>query len=99
MSQHPACIVAMAAGATAHCWGREIEKLGRMVRLIAPNYVKPFVKRQMNDVADAEAVVEAARRDQTRRGANHSLGNGDLCAGSELLEPRQGFCSLAGIGS
>ena len=80
MSQHPAFIVAMVAGAMAHCWGCEIEKLGRMVRLIAPNYVKPFVKRQMNDVADAEAVVQAAGTDHARRGANHSLGNGGLWA-------------------
>ena len=57
MSQHPACLVAMVAGATAHCWGCEIKKFGHTVRLIAPNYVKPFVKRQKNDVADAEAIV------------------------------------------
>ena len=54
MSQQPICLVAMEACATAHCWGREIEKLGHTVRLIAPNYVKPFVKRQKNDVADEE---------------------------------------------
>ena len=85
MSQLPACIVAMEACVTAHCWGGEIKKLGRMVRLIAPNYVKPFVKRQMNDVADAEAVVKAARRAQTmpvnaKRGAIHSVSNGGLWA-------------------
>ena len=80
MSQQPTCIVTTESCATAHCWGREIKKLGHTVRLIAPNCVKPFVKRQMNDVADAEAVVQAARRDQTRRGANHSLGNGGLWA-------------------
>jgi transposase len=68
MSQHPACIVATEACATAHCWGCEIEKFGHTVRLIAPNYLKPFVKRQMNDVADAEAVVEAARWAQTMPG-------------------------------
>jgi transposase len=56
----------MVAGATTHCWGREIEKLGHTVRLIAPNYVKPFVKRQKNDVADAEAIVEAASRPTMR---------------------------------
>jgi hypothetical protein len=47
----------MEACATAHCWGREIETLGHTVRLTAPKYVKPFVKRQKNDVADAEAIV------------------------------------------
>jgi transposase len=66
MSQQPECIVAMEACATAHCWGREIEKLGHTVRLIAPIYVKPFVKRQKNDVADAEAIVEAASRPTMR---------------------------------
>ena len=66
MSQQPACTVAMEVCATAHCWGREIEKLGHTVRLIAPNYVKPFVKRQKNDVADAEAIVEAASRPTMR---------------------------------
>ena len=66
MSQHPACLVAMVAGATAHCWGCEIKKFGHTVRLIAPNYVKPFVKRQKNDVADAEAIFEAAPRPTMR---------------------------------
>lgn len=66
MSQQSACIVAMEACATAHSWGRQFEKLGHTVRLIAPNYVKPFVKRQKNDVADAEAIVEAASRPTMR---------------------------------
>jgi transposase len=46
LSAQPTCIVAMEACATAHDWGREIEKLGHTVRLIPPIYVKPFVKRQ-----------------------------------------------------
>jgi transposase len=66
IAQHPRCIVAMEACATAHGWGREFEKLGHNVRLIPPNYVKPFVKRQKNDVADAEAIVEAALRPTMR---------------------------------
>jgi transposase len=65
MSQQPTCIVTTESCATAHCWGREIKKLGHTVRLIAPNCVKPFVKRQKNGVADAETIVEAARRAQT----------------------------------
>src|SRR4051812_44763894 len=47
----PPCTVAMEACASAHYWGREIAKLGHTVRLIAPAYVKPFVKRQKNDMA------------------------------------------------
>ena len=52
--------------ATAHGWGLEFEKLGHDVRLIPPVYVKPFVKRQKNDAADAEAIVEAALRPTMR---------------------------------
>src|ERR687886_419223 len=62
----PPCTVAMEACASAHYWGREIAKLGHTVRLISPAYVKPFVKRQKNDMADAEAICEAAQRPTMR---------------------------------
>src|SRR5918912_2528769 len=62
----PPCTVAMEACGSAHYWGREIAKLGHTVRLIAPAYVKPFVKRQKNDMADAEAICEAAQRPTMR---------------------------------
>ncbi len=60
------CVVAMEACGTAHYWGRELSRHGHDVRLIAPIYVKPFVKRQKNDAADAEAVAEAALRPTMR---------------------------------
>ena len=66
LSGLPKCIVAMEACATAHFWAREIGKLGHSVRLIPPIYVKPFVKRQKNDAADAEAIAEAASRPTMR---------------------------------
>lgn len=62
----PPCTVAMEACGGAHHWARELAKLGHEVKLIAPKYVKPFVKRQKNDAADAEAICEAASRPTMR---------------------------------
>jgi transposase len=66
LASQPSCVVAMEACGTAHFWGREIAKLGHSVRLIPPIYVKPYVKRQKNDAADAEAIAEAASRPNMR---------------------------------
>jgi transposase len=66
MAGHPPCTVAMEACAGAHHWARKLSCHGHQVRLIAPHYVKPFLKRQKNDVADAEAIVEAALRPTMR---------------------------------
>jgi transposase len=66
LARQPPAIVAMEACATAHGWGRAISSLGHEVRLIPPIYVKPFVRRQKNDAADAEAIAEAASRPTMR---------------------------------
>ena len=60
------CLVGMEACAAAHHWGRELRKLGHTVRLMPPRYVKPYVKRQKNDAADAEAICEAVTRPSMR---------------------------------
>ena len=62
----PRCVVAMEACASAHHWGRELQELGYDVRLVPPIYVKPFVKRQKNDAADAEVICVAAQRPTKR---------------------------------
>src|SRR5260370_32618766 len=56
----------MEAGASSHHWSRELQALGHMVRLMPPAYVKPYVKRQKNDMADAEAICEAVTRPNMR---------------------------------
>ncbi len=63
----PPCLVGMEASATAHHWAREIGKLGHEVRLMPPCYVKPYVKRNKNDAADAEAICEAVIRQAWRK--------------------------------
>jgi transposase len=60
------CLIGMEACPTSHFWAREIEALGHDIRLIPPAYVKPYVKRQKNDAADAEAICEAATRPNMR---------------------------------
>ena len=59
-------VVGMEACATSHYWARKLGALGHTVRLIPPAYVKPFVKRQKNDAADAEAICEAVSRPSMR---------------------------------
>src|ERR1700689_1183151 len=66
LASQPRWLVALEACGGAHYWGREISKLGHTVRLIPPSYVKPFVKRQKNDAADAEAICEASQRPSMR---------------------------------
>jgi transposase len=59
-------LIAMEACAGAHHWGREFERLGHQVKLIAPQFVKPYVKSGKNDAHDAEAICEAASRPSMR---------------------------------
>src|ERR1700761_7163301 len=60
------CLVGLEACATAHYWARELMALGHEVRLMPPQYVKAYVKRNKTDAADAEAICEAVRRPSMR---------------------------------
>src|SRR4029450_749699 len=60
------CLVGIEACAASHYWSRQLQALGHMVRLMPPAYVKPYVKRQKNDAADAEAICEAVARPNMR---------------------------------
>jgi len=62
----PSCLVGIEACASSHYWSRELQALGHTVRLMPPAYVKPYVKRQKNDMADAEAICEAVTRTNMR---------------------------------
>jgi transposase len=66
MAKQLPCVVVFEACGSASYWAREMENLGHEARLIAPQYVRPFVKRQKNDAADAEAIVIAAQRPELR---------------------------------
>lgn len=62
----PACLIGMEACSAAHHWARQLTCLGHSVRLIPPQYVKPYVKRNKTDAADAEAICEAVGRPNMR---------------------------------
>ncbi|MGA9993550.1 MAG: IS110 family transposase, partial [Thiobacillaceae bacterium] len=60
------CLIGMEACGSAHHWARKLEALGHSVKLMAPQFVKPYVKTNKNDVADAEAICEAVSRPNMR---------------------------------
>jgi transposase len=62
----PTCVVGMEACGSAHYWGRELQALGHTVRLMAPQFVRPYRKNEKNDGNDAEAICEAVGRPNMR---------------------------------
>lgn len=62
----PRCLVGVEACSSAHHWARKLQTLGHTVRLMAPQFVKPYVKSNKNDAADAEAICEAVARPSMR---------------------------------
>ena len=69
------CLVGMEACAGAHYWGREVMAHGHTVKLMAPQFVKPYVKANKTDAADAEAICEAVARPNMRFVPIKSAGN------------------------
>jgi transposase len=62
----PACLIGMEACGSSHHWARKLQGFGHTVRLMAPQFIKPYVKTNKNDVADAEAICEAVARPNMR---------------------------------
>lgn len=62
----PACLIGVEACGSAHYWARKLQAFGHKVKLMAPQFVKPYVKTNKNDVADAEAICEAVARPNMR---------------------------------
>jgi transposase len=83
-----ACRIGMEACGSAHYWARKLEKLGHSVKLMAPQFVKPYVKTNKNDAADAEAICEAVSRPNMRF---VPIKNGEQQAVLALHRARQGF--------
>ncbi|MBT2326820.1 IS110 family transposase [Variovorax paradoxus] len=84
----PTCLIGMEACGSAHHWARKLQSMGHTVRLIAPQFVKPYVKTNKNDVADAEAICEAVGRPNMRF---VPLKNVEQQAVLALHRVRQGF--------
>jgi len=88
----PRCLIGMEACGGAHYWARELQKLGHTVKLMAPQFVKPYVKSNKNDANDAEAICEAVARPTMRFVAIKTVAQQDIQAihriRSELVQQR-----------
>jgi transposase len=77
-SAQPPCLVGIEASGSAHYWARVLSGLGHTVRLMAPQFVKPYVKSQKNDANDAEAICEAVTRPNMRFVPQKTVAQQDL---------------------
>jgi transposase len=84
----PPCLIGMEACGSAHYWARKLQALGHTVKLMAPQFVKPYVKANKNDAADAEAICEAVTRPTMRF---VPIKNAEQQAILALHRARQGF--------
>ena len=86
----PPCLIGMEACGSAHHWARKLRGFGHKVRLMAPQFVKPYVKANKNDAADAEAICEAVTRPNMRFVPVKNIEQQSLLS---LHRVRQGFVS------
>jgi len=84
----PPCLIGMEACGSAHYWARRLQSFGHDVKLMAPQFVKPYVKTNKNDVADAEAICEAVSRPSMRF---VPIKNGEQQSVLAMHRARQGF--------
>lgn len=84
----PPCLIGMEACGSAHHWARKLQSLGHTVKLMAPQFVKPYVKTNKHDAADAEAICEAVRRPSMRFVPIKTIDQQAILA---LHRARQGF--------
>lgn len=84
----PPCVIGMEACGSAHHWHRQLSRFGHTVKLMAPQYVKPYVKTHKNDAADAEAICEAVSRPNMRFVAAKNIEQQTVLS---LHAVRQGF--------
>jgi transposase len=84
----PPCLIGLEACASSHYWARELGKLGHTVKLIAPQFVKPYVKSNKNDAADAEAICEAVARPNMRFVPVKTVAQQDIQAVHRVRERR-----------
>jgi len=84
----PPCLIGMEACGSAHYWARKLQELGHTVKLMAPQFVKPYVKTNKNDAADAEAICEAVARPNMRF---VPIKNAEQQAVLSVHRARQGF--------
>ena len=82
------CLIGMEACGGAHYWARQLQKLGHTLKMMAPQFVKPYVKTNKNDAADAEAICEAVKRPNMRF---VPIKNGEQQALLSIHRARQGF--------
>jgi transposase len=82
----PGCVIGMEACTGAHHWARELQSRGYEVRLIAPQFVKPYVKSNKNDANDAEAICEAMGRPHMRFVSVKSVEQQDIQATHRVRE-------------